>query len=314
MVAVAPIAVHMNNTANIIRFILIASGRYDTAALNGDEKHRGTKARMSQREPLFAHAKPVIAMIHVGALPGTPASKQSLGNIEKQALREAKLFRDAGVHGLMVENTHDTPYLRGRVGPEIVAGLAIIAHAVKEASKLPCGIQILAGANLEAMGVAHAAGLDFIRAEGFAFAHVADEGIIQSSAAELLRYRRMIGADRVQVWADVKKKHSSHAITADLGIGETAHAIQFMRGDAVIVTGSITGDPPKRADILAVRKKTRLPVYLGSGVTEKNLKQFFEEADGFIVGSHFKEGGEWSRHVDAGRTALFMSAHVKLSL
>jgi len=87
-----------------------------------------------------------------------------------------------------------------------------------------------------------------------------------------------------------------------------------MRGDAVIVTGSITGDPPKRADILAVKKKTRLPVYLGSGVTEKNLKQFFEEADGFIVGSHFKEGGEWSRPVDAGRTALFMSAHAKLSL
>jgi predicted TIM-barrel enzyme len=36
------------------------------------------------------------------------------------------------------------------------------------------------------MAVAHAAGLEFVRAEGFAFAHVADEGVIQSSAAELL--------------------------------------------------------------------------------------------------------------------------------
>ena len=101
-------------------------------------------------------------------------------------------------------------------------------------------MQVLAGANIEAMAVAQAAGLDFIRAEGFAFAHVADEGFIQSSAAELLRYRRHIGAENVQVWTDIKKKHSSHAITADVDIGETAHAVEFMRGDAVIVTGMVT--------------------------------------------------------------------------
>lgn len=252
-------------------------------------------------------------MIHVGALPGTPANRLSLGKIEQQALSEAQIFREAGVHGLMLENMHDTPYLRGGVGPEIVAAMAILARAVKGASQLPCGIQILAGANCEAMAVAHAAGLDFIRAEGFAFAHVADEGIIQSSAAELLRFRRAIGAENVQVWADVKKKHSSHAITADVDIGETAHAVEFMRGDAVIVTGAVTGDAPQRAEVLAVKKKTRLPVYLGSGVTAKNLKSFFNAADGFIVGSEFKEGGNWSRAVDPQRVAQFMAAHAKLT-
>lgn len=264
-------------------------------------------------DALFTSAKPVIAMIHLGALPGTPAHGLSLADIEKQALQEAKIFRAAGVHGLMLENMHDTPYLRGRVGPEIVASMAIIARAVKQASQLPCGIQILAGANLEAMAVAHAAGLDFIRAEGFAFAHVADEGIIQSSAAELLRYRRTIGADKVQVWTDVKKKHSSHAITADVDIGETAHAVEFMRGDAVIVTGVATGDAPQSADVLAVKKKTRLPAYLGSGVTAANLKSFFNAADGFIVGSEFKQGGHWSRAVESGRVEKFMAAHAKLS-
>jgi membrane complex biogenesis BtpA family protein len=268
---------------------------------------------MSASDSLFPTAKPVIAMIHLGALPGTPAHGLSLADIENQALHEAKIFRAAGVHGLMLENMHDTPYLRGKVGPEIVASMAIIARAVKQASQLPCGIQILAGANLEAMAVAHAAGLDFIRAEGFAFAHVADEGIIQSSAAELLRYRRMIGADNVQVWTDVKKKHSSHAITADVDIGETAHAVEFMKGDAVIVTGAVTGDAPQSADVLTVKKKTRLPVYLGSGVTAANLKSFFAAADGFIVGSEFKQGGHWSRAVEAARVENFMAAHAKLA-
>ncbi len=257
---------------------------------------------------LFATAKPVVAMIHLGALPGTPACRRSLREIETQALREATIYREAGVHGLMLENMHDTPYLRGHVGPEIVAAIAIIARAVQDAAGLPCGLQILAAANTEAIAVAHAAGLEFIRAEGFAFAHVADEGIIQSSAAELLRYRRAIGADHVQVWADVKKKHSSHAITADVSIGETAHAVEFMRGDAVIVTGAVTGDAPQPADVHAVRQATRLPVYLGSGVTAENVGTFLGEADGFIVGSEFKTGGHWSGKVDAKRVGRFMSA------
>ncbi|MFM2293669.1 MAG: hypothetical protein RLZZ350_82 [Verrucomicrobiota bacterium] len=262
---------------------------------------------------LFNSPKPVIAMIHVGALPGTPAHGLSLAEIERQSLREAKIFRAAGVHGLMLENMHDTPYLRGHVGPEIVAAMAVIARAVKDASQLPCGVQILAAANVEAVAVAHAAGLDFIRAEGFAFAHVADEGIIESSAAELLRFRRHIGAERVQIWTDVKKKHSSHAITADVDIGETAHAVEFLRGDAVIVSGTATGRAPTRSDALAVKRATKLPVYLGSGVTAANLKSFFAAADGFIIGSEFKAGGHWARAVDAARVEKFMAVHRRLA-
>lgn len=247
-------------------------------------------------------------MIHLGALPGTPASSQPLREIEALAVREAKLYRDAGVHGIMIENMHDTPYLRAHVGPEIVAAMTMVARAVKDASRLPCGVQVLAAANSEALAIALAAGLDFIRAEGFAFAHVADEGMIQSSAAELLRYRRSIGAEHVQVWADVKKKHSSHAITADVGIGETAHAVEFMRGDAVIVTGAVTGDAPKPADVREVKAATHLPVWLGSGVTAANIGEFLNEADGFIVGSEFKVGGRWSGAVDAKRVRRFMAA------
>jgi hypothetical protein len=255
---------------------------------------------------LFGSAKPVVAMIHVGALPGAPAHAHSLRELEEQAVREAKLYRDAGVDGVMLENMHDTPYLRGQVGPEIVAAMTWLARAVKVACRLPCGLQILAAANREALAVAHIAGLDFIRAEGFAFAHVADEGVIESCAAELLRYRRTIGAEGVQIWADVKKKHSSHAITADVGIGETAHAVEFMRGDAVIVTGAVTGDAARPDDVRAVKAATRLPVFLGSGVTAANIAAFAPEADGFIVGSEFKRGGHWSGAVDPRRVRRFV--------
>ena len=262
---------------------------------------------------IFRSPKPVIGMIHVAALPGTPSSSMSVGEIVALAVREARLYRAGGVDGIGIENMHDVPYLRGGVGPEIVAAMTLVGQAVKAEGGLPVGVQVLAGANLEAMAVAHAAGLDFIRAEGYAFAHVADEGIIESSAARLLRYRRQIGAERVQVWADVKKKHSSHAITADVSIGETAHAVEFMRADGVIVTGVSTGVQPAEEDIKEVRQHCKLPLYLGSGITADNLPAYYSIADGFIVGSTFKRDGHWNNPVDPRRVEQFMSAHGTLN-
>lgn len=261
---------------------------------------------------LFSTAKPVIGMIHVGALPGTPAQQQSISELVALAVREAQLYRDAGIDGIGIENMHDVPYLRGSVGPEIVAAMTVIGQAVKETARLPVGIQILAGANLEAMAVAHAAGLDFIRAEGYAFAHVADEGLIESSAAKLLRYRKLIGAERIQVWADVKKKHSSHAITADISLGETAEAVEFMRADVVIVTGSVTGQAPKKADVDEVKAHCRLPVLLGSGIDAENIAEFYSAADGFIIGSYFKANGDWKNSVDPMRVGKLMEAVCRL--
>ena len=108
----------------------------------------------------------------------------------------------------MIENMHDTPYLNQDVGPEITAAMSVICCEVKKiAPNLPCGIQILAGANRHAIAVAKACGLDFVRVEGFVFSHVADEGLMNSCAGELLRYRKHISAENVLVFCDIKKKH-----------------------------------------------------------------------------------------------------------
>jgi membrane complex biogenesis BtpA family protein len=256
----------------------------------------------------FLRPKPVIGVIHVGALPGTPRSERSVAELVRAARDEAKIYRECGVNGIIIENMHDVPYLKGEVGPEIVAAMTAIGTVVKSECRLPVGIQILAGANIEAMAVAHAAGLDFIRAEGFAYAHVADEGLIQASAAKLLRYRKMIGAERVQVWTDVKKKHSAHAITADVSLGQTAETVEFMGADCVIVTGSVTGEAPKVTDVQEAKQHCHLPVFLGSGISDSNIEQFYNEADGFIIGSAFKVDGLWSNTIDPERVSSFMRA------
>jgi membrane complex biogenesis BtpA family protein len=256
---------------------------------------------------LFESSRPVIGVIHVGALPGTPRGSRSVAELVRQAKDEARVYRESGVDGVIIENMHDVPYLKGEVGPEIVAAMTAIGVEVKAEGGLPVGIQILAGANIEAMAVAHAAGLDFIRAEGYAYAHVADEGIIEASAAKLLRYRKMIGAERVQVWTDVKKKHSAHAITADVSLGQTAETVEFMGADCVIVTGSVTGEAPKVDDVKETKSYCHLPVFLGSGISESNIEQFYNQADGFIVGTYFKVDSLWSNTVDPARVRQFIN-------
>jgi uncharacterized protein len=248
----------------------------------------------------------ILAMIHVGALPGTPRAGEPLTAILDRAAAEAAVYRTAGVDALLAENMHDVPYLNRAVGPEITAAMTVLAGAVARAGGLPTGIQILAGANREALAAALAAGCSFIRAEGFVFGHVADEGYIDACAGDLLRYRRAIGAGAVAVLADVKKKHSSHAVTADVDIVETARAAEFFGADGLVVTGVATAREADPGELSAVRGATGVPVLVGSGVTVDNLKRYLPHAHGLIVGSHFKADGCWDRPVDPDRVARFM--------
>ncbi len=264
---------------------------------------------MSTTAAIFGRPKALIGMIHVAALPGTPQHSMPMSKIVSQAVDEAKLLVDAGFDSILMENMHDAPYLLRNVGPEIVSSMTMIACAVGGAVKVPLGVQILAGANRAAIAVAHAAGAAYIRAEAFVFASVADEGIFhEADAGPLLRYRKMIGAENVKILADIKKKHSSHAITADLDISQTAKAAEFFGADGVIITGIATGQAIKINDLGTARVATPLPLMVGSGVTPESVKDLFAYADALIVGSWYKKDGLWSNPPDAKRAKELVKA------
>ncbi|MCP4220853.1 MAG: BtpA/SgcQ family protein [bacterium] len=251
--------------------------------------------------------KSVIGMIHVPALPGTPGSRLSISAICSRCRAEAEMYLSCGIDALMIENMHDVPYLKGKVGPEITAAMSVVGHEVKKTTgKVEVGIQILAAANKEAIAAALAGNLDFIRAEGYVFGHVADEGYIDSRAGELLRYRKAIGADCIQVFTDIKKKHSSHNITADIDIVDTAEAAAFFLADALIITGSHTGNEPNINEVKKVKQSTDLPVILGSGITADNISRYLPHADAFIIGSYFKKDGDWRNEPDPVKVKSLM--------
>lgn len=256
---------------------------------------------------LFPQKHALIGALHLGAMPGTPRNVFSPAEIVRQAVEEAQVLAATGFHGIILENMHDRPYLNGAVGPEVVATMAVATAEVRRVTNLPIGIQILAGANEQALATAFCAGADFIRAEGFVFGHVADEGIIEACAGPLLRYRKKIGADRIKILCDIKKKHSSHAITADLSLVDTAKAAEFFLADGVVVTGLETGSTTDPKEVSETSKASSLPVWIGSGLTPDNVANY-PQAHGFIVGSWMKVDGDWTKPVDNARCEAMAKA------
>ncbi len=267
---------------------------------------------MNTLENLFQINKPVIGMLHLKALPGTPKYSGNTLDIFRNAISDALSLQEAGIDGYIIENMSDRPYLNRYAGPEIIALMSIISYEIKNRTNKPCGIQILAGANHEALAVAKAAGLDFIRAEGFVFAHTADEGIMESDAGKLLRYRKNIDAENILVFTDIKKKHSSHSITADQNLEDTAIAAQYFLSDGVIITGKFTGVPADIEELSSIGDKLNIPVIIGSGITAENISAYLNLADGVIVGSYLKFENKWQNPVDPERVKELMAKAVKL--
>jgi uncharacterized protein len=214
----------------------------------------------------------------------------------------------------LVENMHDVPYVQSdQLGPEITASMTAIAIEVKRVfNKRPIGLQILALGNCQALAAAQASGCQFIRNEGFVFAHVADEGITSSNAGQVLRYSRQIGAENILVLTDIKKKHSAHSLTDDVSLLETAHAAEFFCTDGVILTGTATGCAANKKDLIDLHGKIQAPIVIGSGVTVENLTDYFYKSDAIIVGSHFKSDGRWCGTLSPDRIDKFMEKTLAL--
>lgn len=283
--------------------------RERAAALQFPHQSEGLSVHC-ERMNNFLKSGALIGMVHVQALPGTPRGKMGVEAIAAKAAAEASLLARSGFDAVMIENMHDTPYLMGTQPPEVVAAMTRVGMAVRAAApKIPLGVQVLACGNKEAIAIAQAIGGDFIRAENFVFAHVADEGLMgRAEAGELLRYRRAIGAEGVKIFADIKKKHASHALTADVDVANAAQAAEFFGADGVIVTGVATGRPVDVDELAAVRRATKLPVLVGSGVTPASVPSLLKHADGLIVGSWYKRAGEWSNPPEGSRCRRLAAA------
>jgi membrane complex biogenesis BtpA family protein len=257
---------------------------------------------------LFGVEKPIVGMIHLTPLPGTPKYEGlSLDRISELAVQDANRLESGGVDGLMVENFGDVPYTKKDVGPEIISAMAVIVADVVNAVRIPVGVNVLRNDFKAALAIAHVAGGKFIRTNVFIDATVTDQGLIEASAPELLRYRHYLGSE-VKIFADVQGKHGVPLGSRPIEQSAMDAAYRGL-ADVLIVSGPRTGTEPRLEDLVRVKKSVPdRPVFVGSGVNGENAPKLLMHADGAIVGTSIKFDGVVNNSIDEKRVKALMTA------
>lgn len=251
----------------------------------------------------FGTDAPILGMVHLPALPGAPGYDGDREAIRRAAVRDAKRLEDGGVDGVLVENYGDSPFYPDDVPKHVVAEMTAVVDAVGEVVDGPIGVNVLRNDVEAALSVAGATGAAFVRANQHLGVRVTDQGLVEGRAHETVRLRERIDAD-VAMFADVAVKHSAPLAERPL---ETLvdDAVDRGHADAVVVSGPATGERTDRDDLRTVADAAPddVPVVVGSGVTADNVGSLLEIADGAIVGTAFKVGGETTAPVDVDRVS-----------
>ncbi len=254
-------------------------------------------------EDIFHEPMPIISTVVIPPLPGSPRFSGDFEEVVEKVVNEALELSKLGVDGLILENLGDVPYYKDRAPAETVACIGRILCEVRSKVNIPIGVNVLRNCARESMALAYAFGGQFIRVNVLTEAYVTDQGIIEGAAAELMRVRRLMGAEHIKVFADVHVKHAAPLLPRD--IRESAlDLVERGMADAIIVTGPRTGEPPSADDLRAV--KGVAPVLIGSGLNTDNVERLLPLADGAIVGTYFRVGGRLGDRIDHERVRSFM--------
>lgn len=236
---------------------------------------------------IFKTKNPVIGALHFSPLPGFKGFT-SLDLILKKSLEDLKAFERGGVHGIIIENNYDFPH-KAFVDPETIAAMTYLGDKIKNATKLPVGVSVLWNDYRASLSIAKAIGGKFVRIPVFVDDVKTDFGVVNGVAKEAIRYREIIKAKDVAIFADIQVKHST-MINKTKTLTESYKEAFKEGADAVIITGEWTGNAPAEETVRELLKHKRIPILIGSGVDNKNIRMLSNVADGFIVATSLKSG------------------------
>lgn len=256
---------------------------------------------------LTGKPKPIIGMVHLPALPGTPLydSAGGMQKIRDWVKRDLDRLQGGGIHAVMFCNENDRPY---RLDADFasVAGLADVVASFRNELSVPFGVNVLWDPKAT-LAVAAATGASFCR-EIFTGAFAGDFGLWVRSAGDAFRYRREIGAENVRLLFNINAEFA--APLAPRPIAEVAKSVVFSSSpDAICVSGPITSQAAEASSLAEVANAIRgsnVPVLVNTGFKVENAAELLAFADGAVVGSSLKEGGVTWNPVDQSRVKALM--------
>lgn len=254
---------------------------------------------------VFGHKKPVIAMVHFGAMPGAPLydAKAGIEGIIAGARKDLAALQAAGVDAVMFGNENDRPY-EFKVDAASTATMAYAIGALRSEIGVPFGVNVLWDP-MSTMALAAATGASFVR-EIMTGTYASDMGPWMPDAGAALRYRDRLGRNDVAVLFNVC---AEFAYSLDQrSLPDRARSAVFSSiPDAILVSGAITGEAAAMSDLESVKAVLPdVPVLANTGVKHATVGEVLRVADGVIVGSSLKVDGDTWNPVDPDRAAEFM--------
>ncbi len=157
---------------------------------------------MNNFKHLFGNKKPVIAMVHLGALPGAPLydGDGGIDAIVKAARSDLIALQTARVDAVMFGNENDRPY-EFDVDVASTATMAYVIGRLRDDITVPFGVNVLWDPN-STVALAAATGADFVR-EIFTGAYASDMGNWVPDAGSAMRYRNRLGCQHVAMLYNV---------------------------------------------------------------------------------------------------------------
>jgi membrane complex biogenesis BtpA family protein len=255
---------------------------------------------------VFGTARPVIGMVHLPALPGTPLYDAAAGLEGLVAAARADLgaLQAAGFDAVMFGNENDRPY-EFDVDRATTATMAFVIGRLRGEIAVPFGVDVLWDP-MSTIALAAATGAAFVR-EIFTGTYASDMGPWTPDAARAMRYRDRLGRRDCLMLYNVSAEFADSLDRRPLP-DRARSAVFSSIPDAVLVSGQITGEAARMEDLEAVKAALPgTPVLANTGVKHETVAEVLRIADGCVVGSALKVDGNTWNPVDPDRAADFMA-------
>ena len=259
----------------------------------------------------FGCTKPIIAMVHFPPLPGTPLFdvKGGMQKIIDSAASDIEALQKGGVDAVMFGNEGDRPYLL-KASPSTLTAMSVAVGELKGMIKVPFGVNYLWDpVATVALGVA--SGARFVR-EIFTGVYDSDMGLWTPDAFNAVKARSDAQRQDMLMMYNINAEFASP--TGSRTIAQRAKSAVFATlADIVLVSGPATGEAVEMANLKDAKQAIPdTPVFANTGVNLDNVDKILGLADGAIIGTYFKIGGDTWKAVDGDRVKRFMDKVAKI--
>ena len=258
-------------------------------------------------DDVFGVRKPVIAMLHLLALPGDPGfdSTGGIRAVVDRAKAELAELQQGGVDGVMISNEFSLPYLT-RTEPITAITMARVIGELLPEFSVPYGVNVLWDGRAS-IDLAVATGAQWVR-DIFTGVYASDFGLWDTNVGEVARHRHRVGGSNVKLLFNIVPESAVYLAQRDLA-SVTATTVFATKPDAICVSG-LTAGAATDAQALKVVKDSAgaVPVFVNTGVRAHNAADQLAIADGAIVGTYFKQDGVFENRAVASRVSELMGA------